>query len=103
MTHPTPQRPTQTSSTLPLLANYLETYALLTLGAGMLALANDIFFIPNNVFAGGTTGLMIMINSLTGMLIGLQNDKQRRVPHGRHFVDTTQSPKETSLLPSPWL
>jgi uncharacterized membrane-anchored protein YitT (DUF2179 family) len=37
----------------------------------MLALANDIFLIPNNVFAGGATGLAIVINSLTGLSVGL--------------------------------
>ncbi len=56
---------------IPLLAQYLSTYALLTIGAAMLALANDIFLIPNNVFAGGATGLAIVINSLTGIPVGV--------------------------------
>jgi uncharacterized membrane-anchored protein YitT (DUF2179 family) len=41
------------------------------MGAAMLALANDIFLIPNNVFAGGATGLAIVINSMTGLPVGL--------------------------------
>ena len=57
--------------TYSILSPYLATYALLTLGAAMLALANDIFLIPNKVFAGGATGLAIVINAVTGVSVGL--------------------------------
>jgi uncharacterized membrane-anchored protein YitT (DUF2179 family) len=49
----------------------LRAYALLTVGALMLALANDIFLIPNDVFSGGATGLGLVINSLTGLPVGV--------------------------------
>lgn len=71
MTDSTNQPPKQTRLSLPLVAHYLATYALLTVGAAMLALANDIFLIPNNVFSGGATGLAIVISSMTGMAVGL--------------------------------
>ena len=64
-----PQR--QTRTVLLQVWQYLATYALLTTGAAMLAFANDIFLIPNNVFAGGATGLGIVIESLTGISVGV--------------------------------
>ena len=49
---------------------FLRIYGLLTIGALLLALANDLFLIPNNVFSGGATGLALVINSYTGLPVG---------------------------------
>ena len=37
----------------------------------MLALANDIFLIPNQVFSGGATGVALVINSFLGLPVGV--------------------------------
>lgn len=37
----------------------------------MLALANDIFLIPNEVFSGGATGVALVINSYLGVPVGM--------------------------------
>ena len=57
---------------------FLSTYALITVGAAMLAIANDLFLIPNQVFSGGATGLALVINSVfvalpVGVLVLLIN------------------------------
>lgn len=49
----------------------LRAYSLLTIGAVMLALANDIFLIPNQVFSGGATGVALIINSFLGISVGV--------------------------------
>jgi uncharacterized membrane-anchored protein YitT (DUF2179 family) len=49
----------------------LRAYSLLTVGAAMLALANDIFLIPNQVFSGGATGVALVINSFVGIPVGV--------------------------------
>ncbi len=49
----------------------LRVYSLLTIGAVMLALANDIFLIPNQVFSGGATGVALIINSFLGIPVGV--------------------------------
>jgi uncharacterized membrane-anchored protein YitT (DUF2179 family) len=49
----------------------LRAYSLLTIGAVMLALANDIFLIPNQVFSGGATGVALVINSFLGIPVGV--------------------------------
>jgi uncharacterized membrane-anchored protein YitT (DUF2179 family) len=49
----------------------LRAYSLLTVGAAMLALANDIFLIPNQVFSGGATGVALIINSFLGIPVGV--------------------------------
>lgn len=49
----------------------LRAYSLLTVGAAMLALANDIFLIPNQVFSGGATGVALVINSFLGVPVGV--------------------------------
>jgi uncharacterized membrane-anchored protein YitT (DUF2179 family) len=40
-------------------------------GVLLLALANDIFLIPNNVFSGGATGLALVINSYMQVPVGV--------------------------------
>lgn len=45
-------------------------YAVITLGVLMLALANDVFLIPNNVFSGGATGVALLINSYVPVPVG---------------------------------
>jgi uncharacterized membrane-anchored protein YitT (DUF2179 family) len=45
-------------------------YAVITLGVLMLALANDVFLIPNDVFSGGATGLALLINSYAPLPVG---------------------------------
>lgn len=49
----------------------LGVYVRLTAGAAMLALANDIFLIPNNVFSGGATGAALVINSYVDIPVGV--------------------------------
>ncbi|MEO5952492.1 MAG: YitT family protein [Chloroflexia bacterium] len=50
---------------------YMGAYALLTLGAAMLALANDIFLIPNDVFSGGATGAALLISQVVDLPVGV--------------------------------
>ncbi len=49
----------------------LIDYAVITLGVLMLALANDVFLIPNNVFSGGATGVALLINSYVPVPVGV--------------------------------
>ncbi|HET9493990.1 MAG TPA: YitT family protein [Chloroflexia bacterium] len=52
------------------LRSALLDYAVITLGVLMLALANDVFLIPNNVFSGGATGAALLINSYVPLPVG---------------------------------
>ena len=45
-------------------------YALIFLGAALLALSMDLFFIPKDLVAGGLSGTAQIINSFTGWPIG---------------------------------
>ena len=49
----------------------LQAYLLITLGVVLLAAANDLFLIPNNVFSGGVTGIAVVTNHLFGWSVGL--------------------------------
>jgi uncharacterized membrane-anchored protein YitT (DUF2179 family) len=51
--------------------SFVSAYALITVGVLLLALANDIFLIPNNVFSGGATGLALVINSYVPLPVGV--------------------------------
>ncbi len=44
---------------------------MISLGVLLLALANDIFLIPNDVFSGGATGLAIVISSFVPVPVGV--------------------------------
>jgi uncharacterized membrane-anchored protein YitT (DUF2179 family) len=46
-------------------------YLLLTAGAVCVALAVDLFLVPNNVVAGGVTGIAIILRTLLGTPIGV--------------------------------
>ncbi|MFL5733963.1 MAG: YitT family protein, partial [Chloroflexia bacterium] len=50
---------------------FVRAYAVITLGVVLLALANDLFLIPNQVFSGGATGLALVINSFVPIPVGL--------------------------------
>lgn len=49
----------------------LLEFAQITLGAVVLALAYDLFFVPNNVVPGGISGLAIVLRELFGWPVGL--------------------------------
>jgi uncharacterized membrane-anchored protein YitT (DUF2179 family) len=49
----------------------VEAYAVITVGVLLLALANDLFLIPNEVFSGGATGLALVINSFVPVPVGV--------------------------------
>jgi len=49
----------------------VEAYAVITVGVLLLALANDLFLIPNQVFSGGATGLALIINSFVPLPVGV--------------------------------
>jgi uncharacterized membrane-anchored protein YitT (DUF2179 family) len=51
-------------------AYLLRTYATITLGVVLLALANDMLLIPNQVFSGGATGAALVINSFVPVPVG---------------------------------
>jgi uncharacterized membrane-anchored protein YitT (DUF2179 family) len=46
-------------------------YAMMTLGALLVALAVRVFLVPNNVVTGGLTGVAQLLNSLVGTPVGL--------------------------------
>jgi uncharacterized membrane-anchored protein YitT (DUF2179 family) len=48
-----------------------RTYALITVGVLLLALANDIFLIPNDVFSGGATGMALVLSSIVDIPVGV--------------------------------
>lgn len=41
----------------------MRVYLLITVGVLLLALANDLFLIPNDVFSGGATGIALVVSS----------------------------------------
>src|SRR5690349_21274175 len=45
-------------------------YLVITLGTALMALANDLFLLPNNVFAGGVTGIALLLEHFTGWSVG---------------------------------
>ena len=49
----------------------VRVYALITMGVLMLAVANDLFLIPNNVFSGGATGLSLVIHKFIPVPVGI--------------------------------
>ena len=51
----------------------VRDYVLLTLGTLCLALAIDLFMVPNNVVVGGLTGIAMILNTLFGTPIGLMS------------------------------
>ncbi len=53
------------------LRTMLQGYAVITLGTALMALANDLFLLPNNVFAGGLTGVALVVDHYTGWSVGL--------------------------------
>src|SRR5689334_14602435 len=50
---------------------YAADYLLITVGVFLLALANDLFLIPNNVFSGGATGLSLVIHQYLPIPVGV--------------------------------
>ena len=48
----------------------VRDYLLILAGAALLALSMDLFFIPNDLVAGGLSGTAQIINSFTGWPIG---------------------------------
>lgn len=48
----------------------LRDYAVILFGSALLAVSMDLFFIPNNLVAGGLSGAAQIINSFTGWPIG---------------------------------
>ncbi|WP_027631906.1 YitT family protein [Clostridium hydrogeniformans] len=51
--------------------NKIKEYALMTLGILLLAIGLQYFFFPNNIVAGGLSGLSLLINKLTGLSPGI--------------------------------
>lgn len=49
----------------------LGSYAVITVGVALLALANDLFLIPNQVFSGGATGLSLVIHEFVPIPVGV--------------------------------
>jgi uncharacterized membrane-anchored protein YitT (DUF2179 family) len=45
-------------------------YLGITLGVTLMALANDLFLLPNNVFSGGVTGIALLLEHFTGGSVG---------------------------------
>lgn len=66
-----PQRPSRRSVAWPAVRHTLQTYALILVGTLLVALANDLFLIPNDVFSGGVTGIALIINRYTGAPVGV--------------------------------
>src|SRR4051794_9802515 len=54
-----------------LILRYGRIYGMITVGVILLALANDVFLIPNNVFSGGATGLSIVIHKYVPIPVGV--------------------------------
>ncbi|HYF65945.1 MAG TPA: YitT family protein [Herpetosiphonaceae bacterium] len=53
------------------LPGIIRDYILMTIGSACIALALNIFLVPNNVVFGGLTGIATIINSLFGFPIGV--------------------------------
>ncbi len=66
-----PQRPRRPAVVWSAVRHTLQTYALILVGTLLVALANDLFLIPNNVFSGGVTGIALIINHYTGAPVGV--------------------------------
>jgi uncharacterized membrane-anchored protein YitT (DUF2179 family) len=56
---------------LPRVARILRDYLLMTAGAICAAISVDLFLAPNDVVAGGVTGVAMILNDLVGAPIGL--------------------------------
>ena len=56
---------------LPSVVRVLRDYILITIGAICIAVAVDLFLVPNDVITGGVTGVAIILNDLFGTPIGL--------------------------------
>jgi uncharacterized membrane-anchored protein YitT (DUF2179 family) len=48
----------------------VQAFVLILVGTLLIALANDMFLIPNNVFSGGVTGIALIVNHFTGAPVG---------------------------------
>jgi len=59
------------SSIWTLIFRFGRIYGMITVGVLLLALANDVFLIPNNVFSGGATGLSIVIHKYVPIPVGV--------------------------------
>lgn len=55
----------------PLIARIVRDYLIMTVGAICAAVSVDLFLAPNNVVAGGVTGVAMILNDLIGTPIGL--------------------------------
>ena len=53
------------------LPGIIRDYLLMTIGSACLALALNIFLVPNNIVFGGLTGIATIINTLTNLPIGI--------------------------------
>lgn len=53
------------------LPGIIRDYVIMTIGSACIALALNIFLVPNNVVFGGLTGIATIINSLFGFPIGV--------------------------------
>jgi uncharacterized membrane-anchored protein YitT (DUF2179 family) len=49
----------------------VQPYLLITLGSALIALANNLFLIPNKVVSGGVSGIALIVNHWTGWPVGL--------------------------------
>ncbi|MEO1166940.1 MAG: YitT family protein, partial [Chloroflexota bacterium] len=56
---------------LRILQRFLLTYTMLTIGAGIGALAVMIFLAPNDIAPGGVSGIAVISNRVLGTPIGL--------------------------------
>ncbi|MCQ6558224.1 YitT family protein [Paenibacillus mendelii] len=51
--------------------DYFVRFFFITLGAVMMAVALEVFLVPNEVIDGGITGISIVVSSVTGLPLGL--------------------------------
>src|SRR4051794_2489943 len=49
----------------------LQRIIFLTIGASFMAVALEIFLVPNDIIDGGITGISIMVSHLTGVPLGI--------------------------------
>ena len=52
---------------------YVKEYALIIIGAAIYGVGFQFFFYPNQVLAGGLTGIAMIINMLTDLPVGVMN------------------------------
>ena len=52
---------------------YVKEYALIILGSAIYGVGFEFFFYPNEVLAGGLTGVAMIINMLTDLPVGVMN------------------------------